>query len=86
VHDNPIGTYLEHIPDQIIPYSNSRFYQVIYTITRNQVGKLRFIAVVKLQPKIENLRAIGMFGAFDVLITLSPSRLLFTTFGRKLTT
>jgi urease accessory protein len=23
------GTYLEYIPDQIIPYSNSRFYQIV---------------------------------------------------------
>lgn len=98
------GTYLEYIPDQIIPYRNSRFYQIVQlnihdnatmiysellvpgrvasgesfkydicyvkTISRNQAGKLRFIDVVKLQPKIENLRVEGMFDSLDVLSTI----------------
>jgi len=98
------GTYLEYIPDQIIPYANSKFYQVvnlnihdnatmiysellapgrvasgesfkydicyIKTIARNQAGKLRFIDVIKLEPNIENLRQVGMFGTFNVLSTV----------------
>jgi urease accessory protein len=98
------GTYLEYIPDQIIPYSNSRFYQIVQinihdkatmiyselivpgrvasgesfkydicyvkTIARNQTGKLRFIDVIKLQPKIENLKAGSMIGPLDVLGTV----------------
>jgi urease accessory protein len=98
------GTYLEYIPDQIIPYANSRFYQVvdlnihdnasmiysellvpgrvasgesfnydicyIKTIARNQTGNLRFIDVVKLEPKFEDLRQLGMLGTFDVLSTV----------------
>ncbi len=98
------GTYLEYIPDQIIPYSNSRFYQIVQinihdnatmiysellvpgrvasgesfkydicyvkTIARNQTGKLRFIDIVKLQPKIEILKVGGMFGSLDVLGTV----------------
>ena len=98
------GTYLEYIPDQIIPYSNSRFYQIVQlniydnaaliylellvpgrvasgesfkydicyvkTIARNQTGKLRFIDVVKLQPKIEILKVGGMFGSLNVLGTV----------------
>ena len=98
------GGYLEYIPDQIIPFRNSRFYQdvelrvhenatMIYsetivpgrvasgekfeydicyikTIARNQSGKPRFIDIVKLEPKKEDLTADGILGNFDVLGTI----------------
>jgi urease accessory protein len=98
------GGYLEYIPDQIIPFRNSRFYQdvelkvhekatIIYsetivpgrvasgekfqydicyikTIARYQSGKLRFIDIVKLDPKKEDLTADGILGNFEVLGTI----------------
>jgi urease accessory protein len=98
------GSYFEYIPDQIIPFRNSRFYQAvelnvhdnatmiysemlvpgrvasgesfeydicyIKTIARNQVGKLRFMDVVKLEPKKEDLRVEGILGKFDVVGTV----------------
>jgi urease accessory protein len=98
------GSYLEYIPDQIIPFRNSRFYQevelsvhdnatMIYsetivpgrvasgekfeydicyikTIGRNQSGKLRFIDIVKLDPKNEVLTVDGILGSFEVVGTI----------------
>lgn len=98
------GSYLEYIPDQIIPFRNSRFYQevelrvhdsatMIYseiivpgrvasgekfeydicyikTISRNQLGKTRFIDTVKLEPKKENLTVEGILGNYDVIGTI----------------
>jgi urease accessory protein len=98
------GSYFEYIPDQIIPFRNSRFYQAvelnvhdnatmiysemlvpgrvasgesfeydicyIKTIARNQVGKLRFMDVIKLEPKKEDLRVEGILGKFDVVGTV----------------
>jgi urease accessory protein len=98
------GSYLEYIPDQIIPFHNSRFYQevelsvndnatMIYsetivpgrvasgekfeydicyikTIGRNQSGKLRFIDIVKLDPKNEVLTVDGILGSFEVVGTI----------------
>jgi urease accessory protein len=98
------GGYLEYIPDQIIPFRNSRFYQdvelkvhekatIIYseiivpgrvasgekfqydicyikTIAKNQSGKPRFIDIVKLDPKKEDLTADGILGNFEVLGTI----------------
>lgn len=95
--------YFEYIPDQIIPFRNSRFYQqvnltvhdkatMIYsevivpgrvasgeafdydicyikTIGRNQLGKLRFIDTVKLEPGKEKLRSEGILN-LDVLGTI----------------
>lgn len=95
--------YFEYIPDQIIPFRNSRFYQevnlnvhdnatMIYsevivpgriasgeafeydicyikTVGRNQLGKTRFMDVVKLDPKKENLRTEGILGKFKVVGT-----------------
>ncbi len=83
------GSYLEYIPDQIIPFRNSRFYQevelsvhdnatLIYsetivpgrvasgekfeydicyikTIARSHLGNHRFIDIIKLEPKKEDL-------------------------------
>ena len=96
-------SYLEYIPDQIIPFRNSRFYQevnlnvhdnatMIYsevivpgrvasgeafeydicyikTVGRNQLGKTRFMDIVKLDPKNENLRTEGILGKFKVVGT-----------------
>ena len=96
-------SYFEYIPDQIIPFRNSRFYQevilnihdnatMIYsevvvpgrvasgealeydicylkTVGRNHLGKHRFMDIVKLQPKYENLRANGILGNFKVVGT-----------------
>lgn len=96
-------SYFEYIPDQIIPYRNSRFYQevnlnvhdnatMIYseiivpgrvasgeafeydicylkTAGRNQLGKTRFIDVVKLDPKNKNLRIEEILGKFKVVGT-----------------
>ncbi len=96
-------SYFEYIPDQIIPFRNSRFYQevnlnvhdnatMIYsevivpgrvasgeafeydicyikTVGRNQLGKTRFMDVVKLDPKNKNLRAQGILGNFTVVGT-----------------
>lgn len=96
-------SYFEYIPDQIIPYRNSRFYQevnlnvhdnatMIYseiivpgrvasgeafeydlcyikTVGRNQLGKTRFMDVVKLDPKNKNLRTEGILGKFKVVGT-----------------
>ena len=98
------GSYLEYIPDQIIPFRNSRFYQevelrvhdsatMIYseiivpgrvasgekfeydicyikTISRNQLGKTRFIDTVKLEPKKENLTVEGILGNYDGIGTI----------------
>lgn len=96
-------SYFEYIPDQIIPFRNSRFYQevilnvhdhatMIYsevvvpgrvasgeafeydicylkTAGRNHLGKPRFIDIVKLEPKNENLKAEGILGKFKVVGT-----------------
>jgi urease accessory protein len=96
-------SYFEYIPDQIIPYRNSRFYQevnlnvhdnatMIYsevivpgrvasgeafeydicyirTVGRNQLGKTRFMDVVKLDPKNKNLKTEGILGKFKVVGT-----------------
>lgn len=98
------GAYLEYIPDQIIPFRSSRFYQeveitvhekgtMIYseiivpgrvasgekfqydicyikTIARNQSGKPRFIDIVKLDPKENDLTVDGILGNFEVLGTI----------------
>ena len=98
------GSYFEYIPDQIIPFRNSRFYQsselavhdnatmvysemiasgrvasgesfeydncYIKTIARNQSGKLRFMDVIKLEPRKEDLRVDGILGNFDVVGTV----------------
>jgi len=98
------GSYLEYIPDQIIPFRNSRFYQevelsvhdnatMIYsetivpgrvasgekfeydicyikTIARNQSSKPRFIDIVKLDPKKEDLTVDGILGNFEVVGTI----------------
>ncbi|HET6717539.1 MAG TPA: urease accessory protein UreD [Nitrososphaeraceae archaeon] len=95
--------YFEYIPDQIIPYRNSRFYQevnlnvhdnstMIYsevivpgrvasgeafeydlcyikTVGRNQLGKTRFMDVVKLDPKNRNLGIKGILGKYKVVGT-----------------
>jgi urease accessory protein len=97
------GSYFEYIPDQIIPFRNSRFYQevqlnvhdnatMIYseiivpgriasgeafeydicylrTVGMNQLGKPRFMDIVKLEPKNENLRAEGVLGNLQVVGT-----------------
>jgi urease accessory protein len=97
-------SYFEYIPDQIIPYRNSRFYQevnlnvhdnatMIYsevivpgrvasgeafeydicyikTVGRNQLGKTRFMDVVKLDPKNKNLRVEGILGNFQIVGTI----------------
>jgi urease accessory protein len=97
-------SYFEYIPDQLIPFRNSRFYQevelnvhdnatMIYsevivpgrvesgeafeydicyikTVGRNQLGKLRFIDTVKLEPKKENLRVEGNLGNLHVVGTI----------------
>jgi urease accessory protein len=96
-------SYFEYIPDQIIPFRNSRFYQevnlnvhdnatMIYSevivpgrvasgeafeydicylkiVGRNHLGKTRFIDIVKLEPKYENLRANGILGNYKVVGT-----------------
>ena len=98
------GSYLEYIPDQIIPFRNSRFYQevelsvhdsatLIYsetivpgrvasgekfeydicyikTIARSHLGNHRFIDIIKLEPKKEDLKSIGILGNFDVVGTI----------------
>ena len=96
-------SYFEYIPDQIISFRNSRFYQevilnihdnatMIYSevivpgrvesgeafeydicylkiIGRNQLGKTRFMDIVKLDPKNEGLRIEGILGKFKVVGT-----------------
>jgi len=98
------GGYLEYIPDQIIPFRNSRFYQdvelivhekatIIYseiivpgrvasgekfqydicyikTIAKNQSGKSRFMDIVKLDPKKEDLTAGGILGNYEAFGTI----------------
>jgi urease accessory protein len=98
------GSYLEYIPDQIIPFRNSRFYQevelsvhdsatLIYsetivpgrvasgekfeydicyikTIARSHLGNHRFIDIIKLEPKKEDLKSNGILGNFDVVGTI----------------
>jgi|SRR5688500_12346471 len=97
-------SYFEYIPDQIIPFRNSRFYQEVHlnvhdnatmiysevivpgrvasgeafeydicyikTIGRNQLGKLRFIDTVKLEPWKEKLRSEGILNHLDVIGTI----------------
>lgn len=98
------GSYFEYIPDQIIPFRNSRFYQAvelnvhdnatmiysemlvpgrvargesfeydicyIRTRARNQLGKPRFVDMIKLEPKKEHLRLEEIMGTFDVVGTM----------------
>jgi len=98
------GSYFEYVPDQIIPFRNSRFYQEVHlnvhdnatmiysevivpgrvasgeafeydicyikTIGRNQLGKLRFIDTVKLEPWKEKLRSEGILNHLDVIGTI----------------
>jgi urease accessory protein len=98
------GSYFEYIPDQIIPFRNSRFYQAvelnvhdnatmiysemlvpgrvasgesfeydicyIRTRARNQLGKPRFVDMIKLEPKKEDLRLEQIMGTFDVVGTM----------------
>jgi urease accessory protein len=98
------GSYLEYIPDQIIPFRNSRFYQevelsvhdsatLIYseiivsgrvasgekfeydicyikTIASSHLGNHRFIDIIKLEPKKEDLTSDGILGNFDVVGTI----------------
>lgn len=98
------GSYFEYIPDQIIPFRNSRFYQAvelsvhdnatmiysemivpgrvasgeafeydicyIRTIAMNQLGKPRFIDIIKLEPKKEDLTVDGILGKFEVVGTI----------------
>jgi urease accessory protein len=93
--------YLEYIPDQIIPFKNSKYYQVsnikvhdsatciyseILTPGRvasnesfeydicymkvkavNQLNKIRFIDIAKLEPKKENITSFGIMNNYDVL-------------------
>jgi urease accessory protein len=95
------GCYFEYIPDQIIPFRNSRFYQVvnlkvhesatmiysemlvpgrvasgesfqydicyIKTMAKDNVEKMRFIDIMKLEPKKENLESFGIMNTFEVI-------------------
>jgi len=95
------GCYFEYIPDQIIPFRNSRFYQIvnlkvhesatmiysemlvpgrvasgesfeydicyIKTMAKNNVEKMRFIDIMKLEPKKENLESFGILNNFEVI-------------------
>jgi urease accessory protein len=97
------GGYFEYIPDQIIPFHNSRFYQevilnvhdnatMIYsevivpgrvasgeafeydicyvkTMRKNQLGRIRFIDTLKLEPKNED-SPNGILGHFKVIGTI----------------
>lgn len=98
------GSFLEYIPDQIIPFRNSRFYQevnlnvhdnatMIYsevivpgrvasgeafeydicyikTIAQNHLRQPRFMDIVKLEPKKEDLKVEGILGKFQVVGTV----------------
>ncbi len=98
------GSYFEYIPDQIIPFHNSRFYQevelsvhdnatmlysemivpgrvesgeafeydicYIKTIAQNHLRKPRFMDIVKLEPKKEDLTVEGILGKFQVVGTV----------------
>jgi len=98
------GSYFEYIPDQIIPFRNSRFYQevklsvhdnatmlysemivpgrvasgeafeydicYIKTIAQNHLRQLRFMDIVKLEPKKEDLTLEGILGKFQVVGTV----------------
>lgn len=95
------GCYFEYIPDQIIPFRNSRFCQIvnlkihegatmiysemlvpgrvasgesfeydicyIKTIAKDNVEKLRFIDIMKLEPKKENLESFGIMNNFEII-------------------
>jgi len=95
------GCYFEYIPDQIIPFRNSRFYQIvnlkvhesatmiysemlvpgrvasgesfeydicyIKTMAKNNVEKMRFIDIMKLEPNKENLESFGIMNTFEVI-------------------
>lgn len=95
------GCYFEYIPDQIIPFRNSRFYQIvnlkvhesatmiysemlvpgrvasgesfeydicyIKTIAKDNVEKMRFIDIMKLEPKKENLESFGIMNNFEII-------------------
>lgn len=95
------GCYFEYIPDQIIPFRNSRFYQIvnlkvhesatmiysemlipgrvasgesfqydicyIKTIAKDNAEKMRFIDIMKLEPKKENLESFGIMNNFEVI-------------------
>jgi urease accessory protein len=97
-------SYFEYIPDQIIPFRNSRFYQevnlnvhdnatMIYsevivpgrvasgeefeydicyikTVRKNQLGRLKFIDTLKLEPRTENFRNNNNFGNLHVVGTV----------------
>jgi urease accessory protein len=95
------GCYFEYIPDQIIPFRNSRFYQIvnlkvhesatmiysemlvpgrvasgesfeydicyIKTIAKDYYEKMRFIDIMKLEPKKENLESFGIMNNFEII-------------------
>ena len=96
-------SYFEYIPDQIIPFRNSRFYQEVHlnvhdnatmiysevivpgrvasgeafdydicyikTVRKNQLGRIRFIDTLKLEPRTENF-AKNNFGNLHVVGTV----------------
>ena len=98
------GSFFEYIPDQIIPFRNSRFYQevelnvhdnatMIYsevivpgrvasgeafeydicyirTVGKNHLGRPRFIDMVKLEPKNENIKVEDILGNLKVVGTI----------------
>ena len=98
------GSYFEYLPDQIIPFHNSRFYQeveltvhdnatmlysemivpgrvesgeafeydicYIKTIAQTHLRKSRFVDIMKLEPKKEDLIVEGILGKFQVVGTV----------------
>jgi urease accessory protein len=97
-------SYFEYIPDQIIPFRNSRFYQEVHlnvhdnatmiysevivpgrvasgeafdydicyirTIGKNQLGRIRFIDTVKLEPRKQKLMTKDILCNFDTVGTI----------------
>ena len=97
-------SYFEYIPDQIIPFRNSRFYQEVHlnvhdnatmiysevivpgrvasgeafeydicyikTVGKNQLGRIRFIDTLKLEPRTESIKGKNNFGNLHVVGTV----------------
>jgi urease accessory protein len=97
-------SYFEYIPDQIIPFRNSRFYQEVHlnvhdnatmiysevivpgrvasgeafeydicyikTVGKNQLGRIRIIDTLKLEPSTESIKGKNNFGNMNVVGTV----------------
>ena len=72
VHDNATMIYSEVIVPGRVASGEAFEYDICYikTVGKNQLGKTRFMDIVKLDPKNENLKTEGILGKFKVVGTI----------------